>query len=63
MRQLAHAGVTLVTGGTGLIGGEVMLALARRGEAVRAVVRAASAAHARVRTSRSGTPTCAAPSA
>ena len=49
MRHRAHVGVTLVTGGTGLIGGEVILALARRGEAVRAVVRAASAAHARER--------------
>lgn len=46
---MAHGGVTLVTGGTGLIGGEVVLALARSGEAVRAVVRAESAAHARRR--------------
>ena len=49
MRDLARSGVTLVTGGTGLIGGEVILALARSGEAVRAVVRAASAADARRR--------------
>jgi nucleoside-diphosphate-sugar epimerase len=49
VRDLTHGGVTLVTGGTGLIGGEVILALARRGEPVRAVVRAESAAHARQR--------------
>jgi nucleoside-diphosphate-sugar epimerase len=49
VRDLAHSGVTLVTGGTGLIGGEVILALARSGEAVRAVVRGESAAHARQR--------------
>jgi nucleoside-diphosphate-sugar epimerase len=41
--------VTLVTGGTGLIGGEVILALARSGEPVRAVVRADSPAHAHER--------------
>jgi nucleoside-diphosphate-sugar epimerase len=41
--------VTLVTGGTGLIGGEVVLALARSGATVRAVVRACSNAHARSR--------------
>ena len=46
MRHPTRGGVTLVTGGTGLIGGEVVLALARSGEAVRAVVRAESAAHA-----------------
>jgi nucleoside-diphosphate-sugar epimerase len=34
--------LTLVTGGTGLIGGEVILALARQGYHVRAVVRASS---------------------
>ena len=49
MKQLTHGGVTLVTGGTGLIGGEVILALARNGEAVRAVVRAECAAHAHQR--------------
>ena len=49
MRDLTHGGVTLVTGGTGLIGGEVILALARSGEPVRAVVRAESPAHARQR--------------
>ena len=49
MRDLTQGGVTLVTGGTGLIGGEVILALARSGEPVRAVVRAESAAHARRR--------------
>ena len=41
--------VTIVTGGTGLIGGEVILALARCGEPVRAVVRASSAAQAHER--------------
>ena len=41
--------VTLVTGGTGLIGGEVILALARCGEPVRAVVRASGAAQAHER--------------
>ena len=41
--------VTLVTGGTGLIGGEIILALARTGESVRAVVRASSAARAHER--------------
>ena len=42
--------VLLVTGGTGLIGGEVILALARDGHVVRAVVRAPTpeAAHARL---------------
>jgi len=49
VKQAAHGGVTLVTGGTGLIGGEVVLALARSGEPVRAVVRACSNAHARSR--------------
>lgn len=43
----SHA--TLVTGGTGLIGGEVILALARDGRRVRALVRADSAEHARHR--------------
>ena len=41
--------VTLVTGGTGLIGGEVILALARTGERIRAVVRADSSAQAHTR--------------
>jgi len=49
VRDLTHGGVTLVTGGTGLIGGEVILALAGSGETVRAVVRAESAEHARQR--------------
>ena len=49
MRNQTDGGVTLVTGGTGLIGGEVILALAHSGESVRAVVRAESAAHARQR--------------
>src|SRR5437867_1846622 len=49
VRHLTHSGITLVTGGTGLIGGEVILALARSGEAVRAVVRGESCAHARRR--------------
>ena len=49
MRDLVHGEVTLVTGGTGLIGGEVILALARSGEPVRAVVRADCAEHARQR--------------
>jgi nucleoside-diphosphate-sugar epimerase len=47
-RDLRDA-ATLVTGGTGLIGGEVILALARSGEPVRAVVRAESPANARQR--------------
>ena len=41
--------VTLVTGGTGLIGGEVIVALARAGHLVRAVVRAETAEAARRR--------------
>src|SRR5689334_2665893 len=49
MRDLRDRAVTLVTGGTGLIGGEVIVALARGGEAVRAVVRAKDAAEARRR--------------
>jgi nucleoside-diphosphate-sugar epimerase len=49
VRHLTHSSITLVTGGTGLIGGEVILALARSGEAVRAVVRGESCAHARRR--------------
>ena len=49
MRDLTDGSVTLVTGGTGLIGGEVILALARSGEPVRALVRGTSAAHARQR--------------
>jgi len=49
VRDPGRGNVTLVTGGTGLIGGEVILALARSGEAVRAVVRADSAEHARCR--------------
>ena len=49
MRDLTHGGVTLVTGGTGLIGGEVILALARNGEPVRALVRGTSAVHAQER--------------
>jgi len=49
VRDLTHGEVTLVTGGTGLIGGEVILALARSGEPVRAVVRAESAELARKR--------------
>ena len=48
-QNLTRGGVTLVTGGTGLIGGEVILVLARSGERVRAVVRAESAEHARQR--------------
>mgnify|MGYP000872392564 CR=1 FL=1 len=38
-----------VTGGTGLIGGEIILALTARGHRVRALVRASSDAHARER--------------
>lgn len=41
--------MTLVTGATGLIGGEVVLALAKARRRVRAVVRAESPAHARHR--------------
>ena len=41
--------MTLVTGGTGLIGGEVILALARARRPVAAVVRASSPEHARHR--------------
>jgi nucleoside-diphosphate-sugar epimerase len=44
--------VTLVTGATGLIGGEVVLALAKARRRVRAVVRAESHAHARHRVQR-----------
>ena len=42
-------GITLLTGGTGLVGGEVALALAARGRLVRAVVRARSPSNARQR--------------
>lgn len=49
MRDPGDRAVTLVTGGTGLIGGEVIVALARGNEAVRAVVRATDAAEARRR--------------
>lgn len=41
--------ITLVTGGTGLIGGEVILSLVRDGRPVRALVRADSVDHARHR--------------
>ena len=49
MKNQKRGGITLVTGGTGLIGGEVILALARSGERVRAVVRGESPAHAQRR--------------
>ena len=49
MKYPRHDDLTLVTGGTGLIGGEVILALARGGHAVRAIVRAESPEHARQR--------------
>jgi nucleoside-diphosphate-sugar epimerase len=47
--SLRDASTTLVSGGTGLIGGEVILSLARAGHRVRAVVRAQCREHARHR--------------
>src|SRR5258706_9811247 len=47
--MLKRASVVLVTGATGLIGGEAALAFAESGHPVRAVVRARSAEQARER--------------
>jgi len=49
VRNTNTAAATLVTGGTGLIGGEVILEVSRQGRRVKALVRAASEAQARER--------------
>jgi len=49
MRNAEAGAVTLVTGGTGLIGGEVVVEIARQGRPVRALVRGATDAEARRR--------------